>query len=1010
MVTVATDTTNGVATDCTNQSLSGATLDASCSLRDALAAAKSASGGNITFASAAGQTFASAQTITLNSANGTLNISANMNIIGPGANLLSIDGGSAIEIFKIARSSTVSISGVTITNGSFYAGAGIENNGTLTVVNSAFSNDIAIYHGGAIANRGTLAVANSTFSGNSSTYSGGAIYSDHRTTLTVANSTFSANTTTYSGGGIYGDHGSVVTAVNSTFSGNTANNGGGMYGEGTMVTANVLSPDAIAGSGYTDNGGSIIAGVNGVTSGNINLAPLGYYFGTTQTMPSLPGSAAICAGLATGLGNDASNNPITLATTDQRGNLRSTTVYSDGSTACVDAGAVQTAYSLAFTTSPSNPQETNVALTPTPVVQLSDLNPATGQPAPIALAGAPITVALGTGSFTSGATTQVSTDATGAATFSGLAAFTAESSDYLIASASAGTYTITANSGSFNINALTLSPGTLPAAQVAASYSKQIAASNGAAPYTYAITGGSLPAGLSLTASGTNAGLLSGTPTAGGTFNFTITATDSLGSTGSQSYTLAVSAPTIVFSPSNATLTAGTYGTAGYSAAITASGGTGSYTYALAGGSLPAGLSLNTASGAITGTPTAAGAYTFTISAKDSSTGAGPYTCTSQTYSLTINRAVLTVTVNPGSITYGQALPAYSASYSGFVNGDSTTVPGAAVSGAPSFTTTATANSTVGSYTINAAVGSLSAANYSFAYASGTLAIKQAAPAVTVALTSGTNPAFVQNPITFTAAVGFATVPSSSTLPGPTSAVTFFDGATPITACSGVTLSAYSSATGTATAACAVSTLAAGSHSITATYSGDTNFTAGTSNASSETVADFTVNAQDATLTVKPGASGQYTFTLSPQSPATTFPTAINLTVNGLPPGATYTFSPSATIAAGAGSTTVTLTIQMAQKTAQNAPGTGAGGFLASRLAGISLALLLLPFAGKLRKTGRLFSRMLPILLLLIAGMAAAAGLSGCGGSSSKPQSYNVTVTATSGTLSHTSNVTLTVE
>jgi hypothetical protein len=176
-------------------------------------------------------------------------------------------------------------------------------------------------------------------------------------------------------------------------------------------------------------------------------------------------------------------------------------------------------------------------------------------------------------------------------------------------------------------------------------------------------------------------------------------------------------------------------------------------------------------------------------------------------------------------------------------------------------------------------------------------------------------------------------------------------------------------------------------------------------------MADFTITAQNATLTVMPGASGQYMFSVSPVSPATTFPTAINLTVSGLPAGYTYSFSPSATIAAGAGTTPVTLTIQT-EVSAQNSPNTG--GKLAPRLAGISLALLLLPFVGRLRKAGKRFSRMLPILLLLIAGMAAAVGLSGCGSNTGffgqALQSYPVTVTATSGTLSHTSNVTLTVE
>jgi hypothetical protein len=242
--------------------------------------------------------------------------------------------------------------------------------------------------------------------------------------------------------------------------------------------------------------------------------------------------------------------------------------------------------------------------------------------------------------------------------------------------------------------------------------------------------------------------------------------------------------------------------------------------------------------------------------------------------------------------------------------------------------------------------------------------------------------------------------------------VTFSDGTTPITACTGLTLGAYSSATGAALAACPVSytSTTPATHSITATYtSSNANFTGSASGTLTEALEDFTVTAQNATLTVQPGAAGQYTFTLSPQSPATTFPTAINLTVSGLPPGATGTFSPSATIAAGATAATVTLTIQTAQTTSQNSPNTGGG--LASRLAGISLALLLLPFVGKLRKTGKRFSRMLPILLLLIASMAAVVGLNGCGGKSGPPpQSYTVGVTATSGTLSHTSNITLTVE
>ncbi|NTF46561.1 Ig domain-containing protein, partial [Rhizobium rhizogenes] len=142
---------------------------------------------------------------------------------------------------------------------------------------------------------------------------------------------------------------------------------------------------------------------------------------------------------------------------------------------------------------------------------------------------------------------------------------------------------------SLNVNTptITISPTTLPNPVVATAYSQTVTASGGTAPYTYAVTAGTLPTGLTLSAA---TGVLSGTPTAGGTFNFTITATDSSTGSGpyssSRAYTVAVSAPTIAITP--ATLTAATVATA-YSQAITASGGTSTYTYAVTAGTLPAG-------------------------------------------------------------------------------------------------------------------------------------------------------------------------------------------------------------------------------------------------------------------------------------------------------------------------------------------------------------------------------------------------------------------------------------
>ncbi|MEO6154476.1 MAG: autotransporter domain-containing protein, partial [Thermomonas sp.] len=83
---------------------------------------------------------------------------------------------------------------------------------------------------------------------------------------------------------------------------------------------------------------------------------------------------------------------------------------------------------------------------------------------------------------------------------------------------------------------LTLSPTTLPGGTLGVAYSQTITASGGTTPYSFAVTAGSLPTGLVLT----SAGVLSGTPTASGTYAFTITATDLFGSTGSQAYTLVI--------------------------------------------------------------------------------------------------------------------------------------------------------------------------------------------------------------------------------------------------------------------------------------------------------------------------------------------------------------------------------------------------------------------------------------------------------------------------------------
>lgn len=97
------------------------------------------------------------------------------------------------------------------------------------------------------------------------------------------------------------------------------------------------------------------------------------------------------------------------------------------------------------------------------------------------------------------------------------------------------------NNTNFTITAgvlLTVNPATLPNGTVGTIYNQTVTASGGTAPYTFATTVGSLPNGLTLTSGGT----LSGTPTVTNTFNFTITATDASGATGSRAYTVTIAA------------------------------------------------------------------------------------------------------------------------------------------------------------------------------------------------------------------------------------------------------------------------------------------------------------------------------------------------------------------------------------------------------------------------------------------------------------------------------------
>jgi hypothetical protein len=185
--------------------------------------------------------------------------------------------------------------------------------------------------------------------------------------------------------------------------------------------------------------------------------------------------------------------------------------------------------------------------------------------------------------------------------------------------------------------ALTVTPQTLVPGIVGTAYSGTIAATGGygAGTYTFSLASGALAPGITLTASGA----LSGTPTASGTTTFTVLAAST--TTGlpalraTQSFTIVIY-PALALTPQ--TLSPGTVGTP-YAAGFQPTGGygAGTYSYSLTTGTLPPGITM--VNGILSGTPTAAGSFTFTVQVANgpvvTTTGFPTFTA-SQSYTLTV--------------------------------------------------------------------------------------------------------------------------------------------------------------------------------------------------------------------------------------------------------------------------------------------------------------------------------------------------------------------------------------
>jgi len=431
-----------------------------------------------------------------------------------------------------------------------------------------------------------------------------------------------------------------------------------------------------------------------------------------------------------------------------------------------------------------------------------------------------------------------------------------------------------------------------------------------------------------------------------------------------------------------------TYGVAPFSVSASSSSGL-PVTISIVSG-INVALSGNTST-LVNGTVTVTGVGAVTLQANQAGNGSYPG-ATAVNQSFTVNPAALTVKATNATYTYG-APTALTGSVTGAVNGDAFT---------ETFTTSAGATTPVpaGTYTITPAVtanGTTNAANYAVTYTAGTLTVKQAG--TTTGLTPSVTNANLGAAVLLTATV------ASTTTGVPTGTATFTDGGTAI---------GTGTLNGSGVATLSVSTLAAGSHSLVAMYSGDNNFVASANSAISiiVTAPAFTVTAPSAGLAIVSGQTGSVAI---PVSTVGGYNKTLTPTCGtGLEAGISCLFAPAALVFTGANNTmTMEVTINTVAAAAElRQPRPWAGGVLTA-------ALLWLPgsivgWFGLWRRSGLTpWQRMVFLVLVVFGGLVAISGIEGCGSGSNSNYAakgtFNVPVTFSDGTNRVTVNVSVTV-
>jgi hypothetical protein len=914
----------------------------------------------------------------------------------------------------------VTLNNLIITKGSYSGNGGcIYNTASLTIFQSTITGCSSTGNGSGIYNAGTLTVTGSTIYGNTGGTYGGGIFSDTGTTaLTVSNSTITGNTASF-GGGIA----TFVGALSLTHVTLTGNRG---YGGGVAAFSSVaptfvgslIAGNSASGGSYADYyssqnfytipaGNLINTGVATTTptAYQPNLAPLGTYGGPTLTMPALPGpitgdTIAFCYAQ-------------TPSSSDQRG--FSGTTY-NGVT-CNDAGATQSYYTLLYGTVPAASYTQGVAMgSSAPVVKFYDH-------------GFAIPAAVGSVVFTDAdsvitGTTTVALSA-GSASPTAASFTTPETGDTLTGKytltlpTSATTVLATPASSTFNVLSVT------PTQVVLSAITSPITAGSSIGSFTASIetAGGTVVTTSTATVSYVLTGPTGNTIASGsaaavnGVASFSITTPLTL----SGSYTLTASSGTLTNGVKTIVVNAGVATQLVYTSNAP-SGLTNTAAYTIG----PIGVTVEDVYGNTVTTPATTITYTLTgttgfttLTGTVTSVGGvgtvfpnGQGLSVPTTYTLTVSSGTLTpATVTFGvvqlaetvgltitsPITYGTTLAGLTptATYGGSPVAGSFTYTATLGTGSPVAVTTLSVL-TPGTYVITATFLPANATTYKTGQtASAPLVVNKATPTVT--LSASSSAIFINDPVTLT-----ASVPAVGAGVFPTLTVTFKNGTTAVGSGNLTPLGSISN-----TASYVYTPTTSGAESLTAVYNGDSNYNMATSAPLSEGVVDFTITASPQIIQTTKGSTVTSVITLTPVG-GTTFPGALTLTLNSTNISATASLS-SYTVASGATTGAPTLSIviptSFAKMEQQHGIDPRVNGY-----APVAFALLLLPFANRMRKSSK---RLKAMLLMLVLGVCAMGTLSGCsGGVHGSHVTENiapVVVTATNGSATHSVTVTAVV-